>query len=303
MKMSRVEFFGYKNCLCLENAHVRVTVCPQAGGRVLEYAWRGRNALYLDPSQQGWLHKPDIPAVDLCGGRLDIGPARVIPPHPDLWLGDWTGEITGEGIIRLTSMRDRATGIRLVREFTLAPDSSLLRCEQRMSNESDKPVTCCHWSRTLVVGGGIVLIPLTPDSRFPKSYIMYGPGPVMNFQPEDPNIRIRDGFLEILGTPANPKLGMDSYAGWFCYLMRNDLIFVKRFSVYPDRVYSEMAGLTISIWYYKNEICELEPIGPREMLASGASASYTEEWELVPFTFPTDDKTVDLGASRKAVSK
>lgn len=76
-------------------------------------------------------------------------------------------------------------------------------------------------------------------------------------------------------------------------------MFVKRFPVYPDRVYSEMAGLTISIWYFKNEMCELEPIGPREILSPGASASYTEEWELMPYKFPADGQTVDLAAVSK----
>ena len=298
VKTSKVNFFGYEDCLRLENAEIRVTVCPHAGGRVLEYSRNGVNAIYLNAKQEGWRHQPGVQAVDPCGGRFDIGPERVITRHPDLWLGDWTGEIAEENKIRLTSKQDSATGIRLVRDFTLAADSSHLVCEQRIINESDKPVTCCHWSRTLAVGGGICLIPLTPESRFPKQYIMYGPGPVMNYQPEDPNIRVRDGFLEILGTPANPKLGMDSYAGWFCYLMPSDLMFVKRFPVYPDRVYSEMAGLTISIWYYKNEMCELEPIGPREILAPGASASFTEQWELVPFRFPTGSTEADLDAVR-----
>ncbi len=295
MKTQTIDYFGYQNCLALENgAGTRVVLCPQAGGRVLEYSLKGANAIYLNPAQQGWLHKPGIPSVDPCGGRLDVGPEMVLQPHPDLWLGDWTGEVVGEGKARLTSMRDRVTGLRLVREFTLAADSSRLVCEQRISNESDKPVTCFHWSRTLAVGGGIVLIPLTPDSRFPKSYLMYGPGSVMMFKPADPNIRIREGFLEILGTPANPKLGMDSMAGWFGYLMRNDLLFVKRYPVYPERVYGEMAGLTISIWYYKDEMCEIEPIGPREKLAPGSSASFAEEWELLPHRFPRKPDVADL---------
>ena len=298
MKTSKVDYFGYEDCLRLENAQARVTVCSQAGGRVLEYSHNDVNSIYLNETQKGWRHQPGISPVDPCGGRLDIGPERVMTPHPDLWLGDWTGEIVGEDTIRLTSKRDSATGIRLARNFTLATDSSRLLCEQRMINESDKPVTCCHWSRTLAVGGGICLIPLTPESRFPRQYIMYGPGPVMNYQPDDPNIRIRDGFLEILGTPTNPKLGIDSNAGWFCYLMPDDLMFVKRFPVYPDRVYAEMAGLTISIWYYKNEMCELEPIGPREILASGESTSFTEQWELIQFDFPNAASEVDLDAVR-----
>jgi len=298
MKTRVIDYFGYAGCMAVENAEARMVVCPQAGGRVLEYSLKGVNSLYLDPTQQGWRHIPGIPTVDPCGGRCDIGPERVIAPHPDLWLGDWTGEAVGEGKVRLTSGRDRVTGVRLVRDFSLAENSSRLEFTQRIVNESGRPVTCCHWSRTLAVGGGIVLIPLTPDSRFPKSYIMYGPGPVMNYRPEDPNIRVREDYLEILGTPANPKLGMDSAAGKFCYLMRDNLLFIKRYPVYPDRVYSEMAGLTISIWYYKNERCELEPIGPREILAPGASADYTETWELRPHAFPAAGQTVDLAEIR-----
>ncbi len=290
-----VEWFSYRGCLRLENGFgTSVVLCPQAGGRVLEYAQRGVNALYLNPDQRGWHRAPGAPTVDPCGGRFDVGPERVIAPHPDLWFGDWTGELLGDGRARLVSQRDSATGLRLEREFALAADSSGLVCTQRMVNTSAQPVMCCHWSRTLAVGGGIVLIPLTPNSRFPKNYIMYGPGPVMNYQPEDPHIRIRDRFLEVLGTPANPKLGMDSAAGWFAYLMRNDLLFIKRYPVYPDRVYGEMAGLTISIWYYKEEMCEIEPIGPRELLAPGASASFTEEWELLPYRFPGASSVVDL---------
>ena len=56
---------------------------------------------------------------------------------------------------------------------------------------------------------------------------------------------VHQSFLEILGTPRKPKLGMDSYAGLIAYLSPNNLLFVKRFKTYPDRVYNEAAGLTI----------------------------------------------------------
>lgn len=287
-----IDFFGYSKCLKLENQTTRVILCAQAGGRVLEYSWKAKNSLYLDPAQKGWTRSQ--PAVDPCGGRFDVGPEKTIISHPDLWLGEWKGEITGQNSAKLTSVKDRATGLQLVREFTLDPSTSHLTCKQTISNLSDKPVACCHWSRTLAEGGGICLIPLTPESRFPKRYLMYGPGSVMDFQPEDPNIRVRDGFLEILGTPARPKLGIDSYAGWFCCLLKNDLMFVKRYPVYPDRVYNEMAGLTISIWYFQDKMCELEPIGPRERLAPGESASFAEEWWLLAHAFPEKGATVDL---------
>ena len=116
----------------------------------------------------------------------------------------------------------------------------------------------------------------------------------MNYRPQDPNIRVRDNFLEILSTPQHPKLGMDAHAGWLAYLMQNGLMFVKRFPTYPSRVYNEMAGLTISIWYYKDIMCELEPIGPAETLAPGESASFTEDWWLTPYPFPAAGESVNL---------
>ena len=301
-RMAFIDRFGYSRCIKLENENTEVVLCPEAGGRVLEYSWKGKNALYLDPAQNGWRYDPGKAAVDPCGGRFDVGPEMTTPRHPDLWLGKWSGEITGGGA-RLTSVEDRATGVQLVREFALDGSTSRLTCTQTIKNVSDKPISCCHWSRTLAGGGGIGLIPLSADSRFPKSYIMYGPGPVMNFQPSDPHIRTRNGFLEILGTPQRPKLGMDSHAGWFCYLLTNDLMFVKRFPTYPERPYCEMAGITISIWYYKDLMCELEPIGPKEKIAPGGSARFAEEWWLLPYRFPGKGAEVNLDEISQIVQR
>ena len=280
-----VSFYGYDDCIRLENATTRVTLAPGSGGRVLEYSLHGENAIFLPEGDEGG---------GVYAGRFDIGPEQTVPPHPDLWSGRWTGEITGTGAARLTSVEDAATGVQLIREFELGTESSRLTCKQIMTNVSDQPNAYCYWSRTLARGGGICVIPVTEPSRFPSAYVMYEPEAAINFRPEDPNVLWRDGFLEIVGPPRFAKLGMDSTAGWFAYLMRNDLMFVKEFSVYPDRVYNEVAGLTISIYYPDGPYCELEPIGPRESLQPGESASFTETWYLLPREFPPAGQQLDL---------
>ena len=238
-----VKFYGYDDCIRLENETTTVTLCPRAGGRVLEYALHGKNALYLPEGGEGWRYEPGKRGGPMHAGRFDIGPEQTIPKHPLLWMGPWKGEITGPRTARLTSVEDEATGVQLIRDFKLAADSSKLECTQTIKNVSRDTKEYCHWSRTFALGGGICVIPLTEPSRFPNGYVMYSPAPLINFRPEDPNIRARDGFLEIIGAPAHPKLGMDSQAGWFAYLMKNDVMFVKQFPVYPDRVYNEVAGL------------------------------------------------------------
>jgi hypothetical protein len=298
----RITFHGYPDCILLQNDTTRVVLCPEAGGRVLEYSLGEKNALYLEEAETGTPYEPGKPA-SMSAGRFDIGPEKIIPRHDSLWSGKWQSEITGPRSAKLISQKDAATGVQLTREFELSETGSQLSCKQTITNVSDEVKEWCHWSRTFAVGGGIVLIPLSPRSRFPKNYVMYSDGDNINIAPHDTNIRERDQFLEILAAPAKPKLGMDSTVGWFAYACPNDLLFVKRFPVYPDRVYNEVAGLSLSIWYPQNRMVELEPIGPRERLAPGESAAFTEDWELYEFKFPTSGSTINLDELRKLVDR
>ena len=51
-----------------------------------------------------------------------------------------------------------------------------------------------------------------------------------------------------------------------------------------------MLSNQVSIWYYKNEKCEIEPIGPLEFIEPGKSIPFTEEWWLVDYAYPKDKK-------------
>lgn len=299
-----VDFHGYKGCVKLENAVCRVVLCHQSGGRVLEYALKGVNVLPLNPEGAGKIYDP-VTKKGGAGdaGRCDIGPEQVIPKHPMLWVGPWTAEIVGPRKARLTSVEDKPTGVQLIRDFELDEKTSHLRFTQTIKNVSRETKHWCHWSRTFAHGGGVVVIPLTPNNRFPNKYVIYGPGAVMQFRPQDPNIVVSDDWLIIKGTPAQAKLGIDSHAGWLAYLMKNGLMFVKRFPTYPDRMYNEVAAFTISIWYFKDELCELEPIGPRTAIEPGKTASFTEDWWIVPQKFPADPAKVDVEAVEAAAEK
>ncbi len=287
-----VDFFGYDDCILLSNDRTRVVLCPAAGGRVLEYSLGGENALYLNFTEKGWLYEPGKQS-EMSAGRFDIGPEKIVPSRPQLWMGRWNGEVTGPNSARMTSVKDKATGTQLIRDFELAETGSKLICRQTIKNISDKTTEWCHWSRTFALGNGVCVIPLSQRSRFPNHYVMYEGANSLNFRPQDPNIKRIGEFLVILGVPQHPKLGMDSKVGWFAYLMKNDLMFVKRFPTYDDRVYNEVAGLTISIWYPTDRRVELEPIGPRQRLEPGERASFTETWELMSYVFPSNVETMN----------
>jgi CubicO group peptidase (beta-lactamase class C family) len=284
---------GYAGAVELKRGDVRVVLCPEAGGRVLEFSAGGKDAMYFDPQERK--REPGRP-VAASAGRFDFGPEMTTTPHPKLFSGEWTAEISGECSARMISQRDEGTGVQLIRDLSLASDSSVPRliCRQTIVNVSNQPREYCHWGRSFSPGGGICLIPLAGQSKYPGKYVMYEDGPVINVRNTDEKIRERDGFLEILAPPRKPKLGFDSHAGWLAYVMPGDVLFVKKFATYPDRVYNEAAGLTISVWYPPGARIELEPIGPRERLAPGEAASFTEEWLLMSHPFPKGGEQIDL---------
>lgn len=294
-------FHGYAKAIELTRGSARVVLCPQIGGRVLEFSVDGRDSMFLDPAEKTWQPGQPAPAS---AGRFDYGPELTAIPHPTLWSGEWTGAVTGPHSARLTSPQDATAGIQLVRDFHLAGSGKEsqnapfhLVCKQTIHNISKEVREVCHWGRSFSPAGGICIVPLGDrPSRFPSKYAMYEEGAIINVRNTDDKIRERDGFLEILAPPRKPKLGFDATAGWLGYVMPNNTVFVKRFATYPDRVYNEAVGLTLSVWYPTGPRIELEPIGPRERLQPGESAAFTEDWWLLPFPFPQPGQQIDLKA-------
>ncbi len=293
----KIKFLNYPDCIELRNSVGTVAILGHhVGGRVLSYSQDGKESLFIGPDESEWT--PNGNKKPSSAGRFDIGPEYLIPKRSELWSGVWEAKITGPRKARLISKEASDAGIRLIRDFVLADDSSHLVCTQTMENISQKTQRWCHWGRMFAIHGGIGVVPLSPEhQRFPKGYIMMRGRDKMLILPEDPMIRKRGNFIEILGPPTEPKLGFDSFAGWFAYQMPNDLAFVKTYKTFPKRLYGEIAGLTLSIWYPKKDwvpACELEPIGPMETMKPGQKASFTENWYLLKNSYPKKNSQLDL---------
>jgi hypothetical protein len=295
-----VDYFGYDDSIELRNDVCTVKLTPAVGGKIMSYQLNGKEALEIIPEEAGYRWDPESDEqIFSGGGRFDFGLEARVPPRKELWVGPWKGEITGPRQATLTSPEHEGTGIQVVRVFTLAKTGSHLSCEQILINISDETKQYNHWSRTFGKGGGIVVIPLSDWSRYKNHYVMYEPENRINIVPENDAISIRDNCLVITGAPKYAKLGMDSMEGWFSYLIPNDLLFVKKYPVFPGKLYGERVPMTISIWYVENfrdflTTAELEPIGPLETIAPGERVSFTEEWYLEDYEFPEDKDSLDV---------
>ena len=290
METRFIDLHGYSDCIEMTNGDSRVVIEPNCGGRILYYEYKGVNALYVDLAEDGYQLESDrSPAGpnSPCAGRCDIGPEMTTPPHPDLWLGNWIAQIQDDQSVELTSMMDHETGVQLIRTVSLEEHFAKLKFTQNILNISETTKQYCHWSRTLCTGGGIAIAPVNKDSRFPSGYITYGPGDVINYRPVcEPNVCIHEGLLQVYGPVTAKKFAMDLSDGWLAYLTRDSRLFVKKFPVYPGRVYGDISANNMSCWYHDDHMCEIGPIGPLEVIQPSFEASYTETWYLMEYDYP-----------------
>src|SRR5205823_11551429 len=85
-----VTFHGYDQAVELKLGKTRAVLCPQAGGRVLEFSVGGADAMQLDAAEKNW--RPGKPGPS-SAGRFDYGPELTVIPHPKAWSGEWTAEV------------------------------------------------------------------------------------------------------------------------------------------------------------------------------------------------------------------
>lgn len=224
---------GYDNCIELSNQNTRVVLEPNAGGRVLVYAHKNVNVLYINPLQNGWTTaisaKP--PGNHLSAGRYDIGPSKIKPNTDSFFFGKWEAKITGNRSAQM-SKTDSILGLKIIRTFKLDDESSHLKFTQTVINISNETKQLSSWSRTFLQGGGICVLPVSNNSRFPKAYITYNDRKLIDTEPVEENIQRSDNLLIIKDAPTRPKLEMDCSEGWIAYLMQNNKLFVKQFPIF-----------------------------------------------------------------------
>lgn len=288
-KVDKISYRGWSNCFKIYNDSIEVIINPKCGARVMKFALHGLNMIYEDSSQNRKNYTNFLSErFDPDGGRFDYGPEDITRNLHDLtWMGEWKGEVTSNFSIVLTSQIDQKLGVQTVREFTLDSINACLSIKQTMRNTSDSTTKWFFWGRTLVPAGGKMIVPINPESKYPKGWGKYNWGshnmPFLTSNVSDPSVSTGRNIL--LFTPSAStmgKYGTDSHDGWIAYGYK-DVLFVKRFKFFPDKNYTEKFGLTIVFYTNGKEFSEMEPVSPQAILAPGETYSFTESWYLFPY--------------------
>ena len=261
-----VTYETIQECLEITNGTARVVIAPARGGRIVHYSRDGGPSL-------------------LRGGcQIDIGPELEYPPrHPAIWTDPYAAEQLGPLSVRLTSGKDEASGVQMVKTVELAEAGAVVTLHVTMKNVGSKDVAYCLWDRTMT-GFSYGFFPLNPKSRFPARWSMrHGNSGEYRYDgasPASPRVMILGDLLVTVPGKKMEKVAADSMAGWIAGF-GNGWLYVKRFPAFPDGDYAD-GGNSVEFWVdAAGTRLEIEPLSPKVKLGPGQSYAFHEHWDLL----------------------
>ena len=306
--VTRLTYHGWPDSVRLSNGVVEAVVVPQIG-RIMAFHLAGHpetDPVFENPDWRGkTVADADAATWATFGGdKLWPSPQSDWPRHnvrawpPDqAFDGDPEVAQVVPGGVRLVTPVSVAFAARATRTITLRPGQARLYIAQTLTKDPDaaSPETLPAgltdeqagrlrrdgfpvgiWSITQTRGDGVVYLPLSPASRFPRGYS------AGDSTAPAPFFTVQGGLLRITRDPRDShKVGTDSPAGWMASLYGGDTLFSEHSpyragAPYPDggtpaEVYTN-GGATAYI--------EMELLGPLAPLTHGQAISHDIFWQL-----------------------
>jgi len=302
--MDKITYRGWADCYRISNNKVALIINASAGGRIMSFERNGINVIYEDSNQDGLLLGDYLEEkFDPDGGRFDYGQEdKTRYLHAQTYMGKWTGKILNSHSLQIASSPDLKLGILSTRTFKLDPNTAHLKVIQTMKNISEAQTDYFFWGRTLVKLGGMLFMPLNPQSKMQGQWGRYvwGNPVVYGNDPDDKGVVVKDNIFSLDPETASwEKYGNDSQAGWMAYGYKS-LLFVKKYRYFPESHYIEHYGQTNVFYTNRKSFAEMEPISPTAFLKPGEEFTYEEDWYLLDYP-PCSEKGFDVYTATKFI--
>jgi len=329
----------------LKNNLIELQVVPEIGGRIIQYKLGDYGFFWVN--DQLACTEPPPTRLGPNGEWLNYGGEKIWlapqgrdndqqwpgPPDPVLDGGPYTPELIKENnkltAIKLTSEKDKRSGIQLSRVISIFDDTTHVSIDATMKNIDTKP---CRWGIWPVAqfdtsnrhGDGFnenywTYCPINPNSMYHKGYnVMLGLVTHLSYKPDYDNGIMRLHYDYRVG-----KIGLDASAGWLATLDATDgYVFVHRFTYHPGKEYPD--GASVEFWMnglgelvaWKSEVIKMpenlkdnpyllesELLSPFATLSPRQSYTFHYDWYTAKVP-PGSDVTAcnDIGVTCKPLS-
>jgi hypothetical protein len=277
MKIEKIAFGGWANCLRIANDHAEIVVTLDVGPRVISYQHLpgGKNVLKTNAEELGKSGESEFVARG--GHRIWLA-----PESERTYLGDNVPviyELLPNGV-RLENAPAAPWHIKKTLIVTLSEDSSQVTLEHRATNDGAAPAALATWGVTVMEPGGLEIIPRPPMGQHPRDL---QPNRLQVLWPytdtADERWRWGRQFITLRQTAhSSPtKLGLQHRMQWIGYLTRS-ILFVKLVEFEEGAAYPDF-GCNFET-FSNSQMLEIETLSPLRTVAPGESVGHTERWRL-----------------------
>lgn len=291
VKIERVEYGGWPNCVRMSNGTVELIATTDVGPRIIRYGFIGKdNEFYQNPKELGKTNAKQWMAFG--GHRLWLAPeAKPRSYHAD---SKPVKAYQKDQSVQLIQPVESENGIQKEMLITMAPTGSKVTIDHKLTNRNLWAVDVAPWTLTVLAPGGKAIfpqetysphpdIPDVPGQKIDKKF--YLPVRVLALWSytnlADPRWVFTSKYIVLKQDPKATKpqkIGLSNRQNWGAYL-RDGYLFVKKNiyqagATYPDHGCSFEA-------FTNADMLELECLGPLVKLApGGGSVNYSEDWYL-----------------------
>jgi hypothetical protein len=276
--IEKTAYQGWPNCYRISNGEVELIVTSDIGPRIMRFGFLGGQNLFKEYEDQ--LGGTGEPEWQLRGGHriwaapedakrtyaLDNSPAHV--------------EIAG-GVLIATSDVEADSGLEKQIEIHLAASGTSVTVIHRLKNTLPWPIELAPWALTMMTPGGMGITGHPPRATHREVLQPTHPLVMWAFTDlSDPRWKFTKKYLMLKQDPGNKepqKIGHFNPDTWGAYVLGNE-VFLKRYAAEPGKVYSDF-GCSFEV-FSRNDILELETLGPLQNVGTGASAEHIETWSL-----------------------
>jgi hypothetical protein len=278
VKIEKLSWGGWPNCYRISNGEVDLIVTSDIGPRIMRYGFvNGQNLFKNYEESMGHSGEPEWM---LRGGhRIWAAPEQAPRTYaPD--NGPVDIRVEGDVVIA-TQPVEPSTGLQ--KSVTVKLDASGTNVEvlHRIRNTLLWDIEVAPWAVTMMAQRGVGITGFPPRGKHPDVLPPTHPLVMWAFTDlADPRWTFTKKYVVLRQDPSNAvpqKIGHFNPETWGAYLLNHEL-FIKRTIADPAQTYCDF-GCSFEI-FTRDDILELETLGPLTKLAPGASVKHPERWSL-----------------------
>ena len=163
MKIKKITFQGWKNCIELTHGDFRIVVTTEVGPRIVgAFLGKGENLLYLDKKLLGTSNQTVW--TNYGGHRIWHAPEDSVRSYCPDSRKVVMAELR-DGGVAFMAPREEPTGI--VKTINVYPEGdNSFRIEHQIRNEGLWDIEAAAWGITQLMPGGTAILPMTQEPHF-----------------------------------------------------------------------------------------------------------------------------------------